>query len=327
MRISISIFVIFLQGASISAQDLAAPLTVLLEGTGTFEAAPHRQGNVYAPSVLIDNGRYKMWYGGQGQDGHDRISYAESDDGRHWIRKGVVLSDDRANHVNDPSVIKVDNRYFLYFTHTEIDVVDRIDVATSSDGLTWTSQGAVLNPSQNGDWDSLSVGRPSVIFENGIFKLWYDGRKDFPLNAPVKNVPKSDVSQRFVGYATSVDGLIWQRYEKNPVFGHDAGAVDVQRFGNDYVMLYESGAGTILAISSDGIQWTDRGIFLPKSTSVIDAFGHVTPFLLVGSKTSDNQIFFGAASAATWDRNRIAVATVPNARFTAAIKVGQIGTR
>ncbi|MCA9008322.1 MAG: hypothetical protein KDB01_01180 [Planctomycetaceae bacterium] len=70
---------------------------ILLTGTGENEIAPHGEGNIYAPSVLIDGGKWTMWYGGQGKDGHDRISYAESTDGKQWNRIGVVLEDKTAN--------------------------------------------------------------------------------------------------------------------------------------------------------------------------------------------------------------------------------------
>src|SRR3954452_23061875 len=71
------------------AEDLA--LRPLLHGVGRTEAAPHGEGNVYAPDVLLDAGLYRMWYGGQGRDGHDRIHLAESGDGVTWARRGVVL--------------------------------------------------------------------------------------------------------------------------------------------------------------------------------------------------------------------------------------------
>jgi hypothetical protein len=86
---------------------------IVLQGQGHEEVAPHGQGNVYAPHVLAENGLYRLWYGGQGKDGHDRISYAESREGKKWVRKGVVLKDDKANHVNDPYVVKVNGRYFM----------------------------------------------------------------------------------------------------------------------------------------------------------------------------------------------------------------------
>ena len=190
-----------MNGAVFSADSPSTP-EVILRGMNDDELAPHGGGNVYAPCVLLDGGIFKMWFGAQGRDGHDRICYAESHDGHRWSRKGVVLRDDLANHVNDPSVVKVDGRYFMFFTHSARDVLDRIDVATSIDGLKWDQKGVALEPGEPGSWDSLSVGRPAVIIEHGLFKMWFDGRKDFPPNAPVKNVPKSDSSQRSVGYAT-----------------------------------------------------------------------------------------------------------------------------
>ena len=63
----------------------------ILEGRADSELAPHGEGNVYAPEVLVEGGVYRMWYGGQGRDGHDRIHLAESRDGIAWDRKGVVL--------------------------------------------------------------------------------------------------------------------------------------------------------------------------------------------------------------------------------------------
>jgi hypothetical protein len=252
-----------------------------------------------------------LWYGGQGKDGHDRISYAESREGKKWVRKGVVLKDDKANHVNDPYVVKVNGRYFMFFTRAGKDVVDRIDLATSSDGRQWEPQGMVVGPGTEGFWDSLSVGRPAVIYEDGLFKMWYDGRKDFPPGSPVQGVPQSARSQRWVGYATSRDGLTWQRHPANPVFGHDAGGVDVKRIGKKLILLYESREGTRLAKSDHGIKWQDVGLLVKKAGRPVDAFGHVTPFLLLDAEKGVHYLYVGAARAASWDRNQIAVIPLP----------------
>lgn len=288
---------------------------VVLEGEGKAELAPHGKGNVYAPHVIHDGKVYKMWYGGQGKDGHDRISYAESGDAKKWLHKGVVLKDDKSNHVNDPSVVVVQGRYYMYYSRTEKYIVDRIDVATSDDGIKWESKGVALAAGTDGEWDALSVGRPSVLVQDGLFKMWYDGRKDFPPDAPVKDVPKSDKSRRSVGYATSKDGLTWERHKASPVFDHDAGGVDVKRLGNRFIMLIESRSGTTFAISKDGIKWKDGGIFAPKSTSTIDAFGHVTPFLLLDKDSGVHRLFVGAAAISSWDQNRIAVIEISGDRL------------
>jgi hypothetical protein len=304
-------------GASMALTDPSpahVPMLVL-KGESDSELAPHGEGNVYAPHVLLQGKLYRMWYGGQGKDGHDRIHYAESEDGQAWVRKGVVLEDRKANHVNDPSVVKVGGVYYMYFTRAEKEVVDRIDVAVSRDGATWEPKGVALAAGQDGAWDALSVGRPSVIHEDGVFRLWYDGRKDFPPGAPVKDVPKSSTSRRSVGYATSQDGLRFTRHGADPVFGNDTGGVDVNRLGTRLVMAYESRDGTRFATSKDGIRWTDEGLLVGKSGAEVDAFGHVTPHLLADAHGKVWRLYIGAAGAMTWDRNAIAVLTAPADRL------------
>ena len=304
---TIAILILVVTTAADCSEESTGQITVILSGEGDSERAPHGRGNVYAPDVIWDGSVFKMWYGGQGKDGNDRISYAESTDGQIWLRKGVVLKDDLANHVNDPSVVTVNGKYFMYYTRTEKDVIDRIDLAISSDGRKWDQKGNVIVSGPEGTWDALSVGRPSVVFHDGQFKMWYDGRKDFPPGAPVKGVPTSSTSSRSVGYATSEDGFRWVRHKDNPVFGHDAGAVDVKRLQDQFIMFYESREGTRYAVSKDGLRWTDRGVSVEKSGSSTDEFGHVTPFLFVDPEKRKYHLFVGASAATTWDHNSIAV--------------------
>jgi hypothetical protein len=284
-----------------------AQTQVLLRGKGDLESAPHGKGNVYAPDVLFENNAYRMWYGGQGKDGHDRIFYAESAVGLRWNRKGVAVEDATANHVNDPSVVKVGDTYYMYFTRAEVSVIDQIALATSEDGHKWKLRGTVLTHGAASNWDALSVGRPSVLHEDGVFKLWYDGRKDLPPNAPAVGVAKSSTSARSVGFATSRDGLHWTKYERNPVLGHDFGGVDVKRVGDRYVMACESQRGTRLATSADGVTWAYHGPWVPKSEQAFEAYGNVTPFLLVRPDRHEVTLFFGAAASLAWDQNSIAV--------------------
>ncbi|HEU5115673.1 MAG TPA: hypothetical protein VFT74_03275, partial [Isosphaeraceae bacterium] len=138
-----------------SSSDKPPHMNVILRGETQTELAPHGEGNVYAPEVLFDSGVYRMWYGGQGQDGHDRIHLAESRDGKTWTRRGVVLDRGEANHVNDPSVVKVDGTYYLYYTRAAADVLDEIALATSKDGIAWQPQGIVIEPGEKDNWDGL----------------------------------------------------------------------------------------------------------------------------------------------------------------------------
>jgi sucrose-6-phosphate hydrolase SacC (GH32 family) len=247
-----------------------------------------------------------MWFGGQGKDGHDRIQLAESHDGLTWQSHGVVLEDPSANHVNDPSVVKRGDTYFMYYTRAATDIRDEIALAISDDGIHWTKRGVVLLPSPSGSWDSLLVGRPSVLFDGDRFRMWYDGRKDLPLGAPAPDNLKSATSARAVGYAESHDGFHWTRRQPTPVFGENAGGVAVVRIGNHYAMVYESAAGTQLAVSSDGLAWQPKGLFVPLSGGDLDRYGHVTPFLLVDDKSAAASLFVGAARNGRWDENVIA---------------------
>ena len=276
---------------------------VVLDPTGDLQAAPHGAGNAYAPEIVLEDGAYLMWYGAQGRDGHDRILLAESADGLAWETKGVALDHGSANHVNDPSVVKVGDTFFMYYTRAPVDIRDEIALATSADGVTWKAQGTVFRPGADGAWDSLLVGRPSVLHEDGRFRMWYDGRRDLPVGAPAEGVPKSDRSVRAVGYAESVDGLTWIRPQAEPVFGEDAGGVHVVRIGATLVMTFESREGTRLATSPDGLTWQSQGLLVDRSGADVDRFGHVTPFLLVEPESV--VLFAGAASSASWDHNRI----------------------
>ncbi|MDB6028778.1 MAG: laminin 2 [Verrucomicrobiales bacterium] len=274
----IHFLILFVLLGSAQCADLEPQPIVLIRGESESDRAPHGRGNVYAPEMLRSKTGLRMWYGGQGRDGHDRIHLAESSDGVHWQQRGVVLEDPSANHVNDPSVVSVNGTLFMFYTRAGSGVTDEIHAATSKDGLRWKRRGIVLAAGEAGTWDSLSVGRPSVIFDSGLFRMWYDGRKDLPLGAPDTKAPKSANSQRYVGYATSKDGFHWQRLGTQPVYGHNAGGIHVLSLQGHFVMLSESHAGTECAISVDGIEWKEIGLLMERADSPVERHGHVTPF-------------------------------------------------
>lgn len=203
----------------------------------------------------------------------------------------------------------------MFYTRAAVGVTDTIGLATSRDGMKWEDAGTVLGPSAAPAWDALLVGRPSVCYEDGVFRMWYDGRKDLPVGAPDAAAPKSANSRRWVGYATSRDGRVWKKHGE-PVFGEDAGGVQVTKGADGgMVMVYESVEGTRWAASADGLVWKACGLLLPKGNGAADASGHVTPFLeWRGGKVA---LYFGAAAAATWDRNEIWRETVGAERLRA----------
>ncbi len=284
-------------------------LSILLRGEGATESAPHGGGNVYAPEVHRDEVSWLMWYGGQGADGHDRIHLAQSADGARWTKRGVVVDCGTANHVNDPTVVRAERVWWMFYTVAESGEHDEIAAATSPDGMTWKKLGVVLGRGAGTAWDSAKVGRPSVLREKGIFKMWYDGQPGAEAAAASATAARVKAQGRAVGYAESKDGLHWVRRQE-PVFGEGAGAVQVLRRGADYLMVFESGTGTRVAASRDGLSWTPCGALTGLSGGAEDRFGQVTPFFLPDATGSAGRLFFGAASHASWDHNSIGVFTI-----------------
>jgi len=293
-----------------------APLVILLGDTPS-ESGVHGKGNIYAPDISVADGHWWMWYGGQGKDGHDRIHLAQSRDGLTWVKRGVVLEDKTANHVNDPSIVRVGNEWWMYYTRAATDILDEIALAVSRDGLVWEKRGVVLRPGAPGSWDALLVGRPSVLRENGRFKMWYDGRADLPPNAPAAGAAKSPTSQRSVGYAESTDGVHWQRPSREPVFEGGAGAIHVAYIGVRYLMVYESHEGTKIAVSADGRRWTAKGFLVRNSGTPLDPHGQVTPFLCCDVTGRKARLFFGGAREAGWDCNLICSLAIPQKTLSA----------
>ncbi|MEO8351145.1 MAG: exo-alpha-sialidase [Chthoniobacteraceae bacterium] len=297
-----------------SADAPPAP-TVVVRAEADSERAPHGHGNVYAPDILRFGNAYYMWFGGQGQDGHDRIHLTVSSDGLEWEQRGVVLEDPSANHCNDPSVVNANGVLFMFYTRAASGVTDEVAVATSTDGEHWRLRGTALAAGQPGAWNSLSVGRPSVLFSDGLFRMWYDGRKDLPSNAPDPKAPKSNRSQRHVGYATSRDGIHWERHGREPVYDHDAGGVHVLPIAGHLVMMIEGRAGTDAATSDDGIHWHRIGLLLPRAELPAERHGHVTPFLLADPDGAGARLFYGAAAEPSWDANTIFVQRLSDAQW------------
>lgn len=246
-----------------------------------------------------------MWYGGQGKDGHDRIHLAESRDSTNWLKRGVVLDRGTANHVNDPSVVHVGDVWWMFYTVAEKAELDEIAAAVSPDGVTWQKRGVVLARGAAGGWDSWKVGRPSVLHENGRFRMWFDGQPTVAAAATNRLAEFVKREGRAVGYAESLDGLSWGR-RPEPVFREGAGAVAVVRDRERLVMVIESGRGTRWAESRDGFVWQGRGLLFPLSGGAADRFGQVTPFLLMDGERVT--LLFGAALRKTWDGNVIAAA-------------------
>jgi predicted GH43/DUF377 family glycosyl hydrolase len=213
------------------------------------------------PSVILDNGIYRMWYAGAGKN--YRLGYATSEDGIHWTKyeNNPILNlgssgtwDD--TRVSTPSVIFEDGVYKMWYAGYD-GATYRIGYATSEDGIAWTKyeDNPVLDVGLPNRWDDAGVTGQSIIFDGDIYKMWYTGY---------------DGTTYRIGYATSEDGIHWTKYEGNPIlypgpadswddegwFGYPSVILD----NGIYRMWYDGNDSKVIRIgyatSEDGIHWT-----------------------------------------------------------------------
>jgi sucrose-6-phosphate hydrolase SacC (GH32 family) len=153
-----------------------------------------------------------MWYTGMDSDGKFRIGYATSSDGINWKKYAgnPVLNlgstgtwDSDVVRVN--AVIKDGMTYRMWYVGNGH---NRIGYATSTDGTHWTKYAGnpVLDVGSSPGWDQGLVSFAGIIFDSGVYKMWYSGGGATVFDGSVR-----------IGYATSPDGIRWTRYPGNPV--------------------------------------------------------------------------------------------------------------
>jgi predicted GH43/DUF377 family glycosyl hydrolase len=139
--------------------------------------------SVSYPWIMIENGRWRMWYGsnlnwGPAQaDMAHLIKYAESDDGLTWIRDGHVaipFKSPAEYALSKPCVVRDRDGYRMWYSYRGNKY--RIGYAESPDGLQWQrrDEHAGIDVSPSG-WDSEAVCYPCVFDHGGRRYLLYNG--------------------------------------------------------------------------------------------------------------------------------------------------------
>ena len=164
--------------------------------------------------------------------------------------------------ISTPLVIKVNSGYKMWYQGRGLSFYNHfadLGLADSTDGITWVKCTAnpVLRPGDTGQWDDYYRGQLAVIYDAGLYKMWYSGARSF--------------GAWKTGYATSADGINWQIHAGDPVLSAgapgswDEGEADVPaviKDGGLYKMWYhgcDAACATYsigYATSSDGIDWT-----------------------------------------------------------------------
>lgn len=174
------------------------------------------------------------------------------------------------------SVVKVADRdYRMWYEAIEGNGDTRVAYATSTNGTTWVKRGVVLGFSVA--WECNEVSPTTVLFDPdaNLWKMWYHGG--------------GNDGRRFIGHATSPDGLVWTKYSANPILspgspgGWDddyiADAKVLRLSSTDYRLWYKgvhvaTQVGQVgYATSSDGVAWVKHAgnpVFTPGPAGAWD---------------------------------------------------------
>jgi len=182
--------------------------------------------------------------------------------------------------INTASVISDGGTYKMWYGAWGLLGHKLIGLATSTDGTTWTKNpdNPRLSPSES--WEGTDVGRPAVIKDGAIYKMWYSS------------------GDTKIGYATSSDGVSWTKYAANPIMTGAAGTWDANGVAgpfvlkvsaNDYRMWYQNQEATGIgyATSADGIAWTKHSgaVLTPASGGAWDNLQIADPDVLYDGTT------------------------------------------
>lgn len=138
-------------------------------------------------------------------------------------------------------------------------------------------------------WDKNIRERGYILKEDSQYHVWYTGYTD-----------TSDI--KYLGYATSADGINWKRYQDNPIYNH--GWVEdmcVLKVDSMYHMYAEGRGDTAhLLTSTDRIHWTEQGNLdiRQKSGAPISKGPFGTPFVL--KEKEDWYLFYERDDLGIW---------------------------
>ena len=190
--------------------------------------------HVYNPMVVYHDSLYWMWYAGNNGTNW-QIGLATSKDGVQWKKhlNNPVLKigaagnwDDK--HLTSPFVMRDGAVFKMWYRGESAQFPGKgsTGYAESPDGVNWVRHAGnpVFSPVASG-WDSRSLTIYPIVKRDGKYEGWYGG---------------SDGTTSQIGYATSADGINWQRYPDNPVFSPTRdGSWDGEQISSPFV-LFES---------------------------------------------------------------------------------------
>lgn len=173
------------------------------DGLAWSRPSTEQMRHVYAPTIIKENGAYRMWYCDVAQDPWV-IRHAGSVDGVQWrVTPRACLVIDQAweqKRLFYPTVLQIGGVYQIWYGSywSKRPNTTAIGFAASTDGLSWHKHpgNPVLRPDPQRSWESHYVTSQSVMrMPDGAFRIWYASRKKPP----------------FVNKYFAINTAIWER--------------------------------------------------------------------------------------------------------------------
>lgn len=161
------------------------------------------------------------------------------------------------------SVVLVNGTYYLFEEQAHYPLMWTIHKRESSDGFNWSLRSVSLF--KRGDFDKLGQADPTVIYDDGTWKMWFDALKS----------GKPDIWES-IGYAVSLDGDRWIKIGDVLSVGKDFDSAFIHhpcvvRHEGTYYMFYAGSDCTDyrnmkigLATSVNGIKWEKQGVIMSQ---------------------------------------------------------------
>lgn len=220
----------------------SSPTLVMTPGPASWELL-----FVGGVSVIKEGNLYKMWYTGFSPL---QIGYATSTDGGITWEKysgNPVLSPStgwESLGVGYPSVIKVSDGYWMFYSGEVSGDVTRTGRAFSTDGINWekdTVNNPVLLPGDPGEWDQDNYLARVIEMNDSLFMCY-----------TAQSVPGNN-STTAIGFAKSADmGITWVKDAGNPIITQgtpgnwDYGRIETGSilFKDNILKIYYDGSGS-----------------------------------------------------------------------------------
>ena len=156
------------------------------DGVHWDEPSAAQLENVYAPTVIKEDGVYRMWYVDVLRDPWC-LRYAESADGTRWkVEADPVLElgqEWERQRLFYPTVLKAGDCYLMWYgsysQHGSEEMKTALGLAVSADGLSWhkSPSNPVFGPDASRSWESHYTTSQTVLrLAQDEWRIWYASR-------------------------------------------------------------------------------------------------------------------------------------------------------